>query len=74
MKEKLAKLGLNVEHFNIEQLAKMGFKEFETLFKSHSVIGERLKEVYDIFTPTSKKMAGIGGGKKWFTLEFNVKS
>ena len=55
MKEKLKKLGLNIDNFNTEHLAKMGFKEFETLFKSHSVIGEKLKEVYDIFTPTSKK-------------------
>ena len=55
MKDKLLKLGLKIENFNLEHLAKMEFKEFEHLFKSHSVIGSKLKEVYSIFTSTSKK-------------------
>lgn len=55
MKEKLEKLGLNIKHYNTKHLAKMGFKEFETLFKSHPVIGDKLKEVYTIFTGSKTK-------------------
>ena len=54
MEEKLAKFGLKIESFNLERMEKMSFKEFQTLFKNRSVIGENLKEIYAIFRAVKK--------------------